>query len=90
MIFLTVILIRSSMFWAGVALCLFIGAFVFEAGILWNVLLLSLLWMAITWLLSKLIRAMAFLLDRALSQEKGVLAGAAVLCLVITAAIKLL
>jgi hypothetical protein len=71
--------IRYPVPWAGFATNLLVWPFLFECLILWNVLALSLLWMAATWVLSKLILAMAFLLDRALSQEKGVLAGGSAL-----------
>ena len=86
---LMVAFIRSPVPWAGFAINLLVWPFLFECLILWNVLTLSLLWMAVTWVLSNLIRVTAFLLDRALSQEKGVLGGAAILCLIIAAAIKL-
>jgi hypothetical protein len=89
-LFLMVAFIRTPVPWAGFAINLLVWPFLFECLILWNVLTLSLLWMAAAWVLSKLIRAMAFLVDRALSQEKGPLAGAAVLCLIIAAGIKLL
>ena len=87
---LMVAFIRSPVPWAGFAINFLVWPFLFECLILWNVLTLSLLWMAVTWVLSSLIRVTAFLLDRALSQEKGVLAGAAILCLIVAAAIELL
>jgi hypothetical protein len=86
---LMIVFIRSPVPYAGFVINFLVWPFVFEALILWNVLLLSLLWVAIAWLLAKAIRVLAFLLDRALSQEKGVLAGLAALFFIIAAVVKL-
>ena len=69
----------------GLVLLLPIAA---EGGMLWNVVALSVLWLVAAWLLSKAVRVGAFILERGLSQNKGVLAAVAALLLVIATLLK--
>jgi hypothetical protein len=91
--FLALLLVRNFMlaFQSRVLTLILVLAvlpFYFEALILWTVISLSIAWIVVAWLLAKTIRSTSFLLERALSQEKGVLAGCAALCLVIAALLK--